>query len=86
VLALLNPSRKNTKRRLPLDTKSDKKGSIGETKEKSLENMSSDSVDLSLLPPHFLTRLHSFQLEGVSFALKRGGRVLICDEMGLGLR
>ena len=87
VLALLCPSlSRSTQRRLSFEKKKDKSESgLKEKAGDHKEGAVGDMVDLSLLPPHFLTRLHSFQLEGVSFALRRGGRVLICDEMGLGL-
>jgi SWI/SNF-related matrix-associated actin-dependent regulator 1 of chromatin subfamily A len=36
------------------------------------------------MPKELESQLLPFQREGVRFALKRGGRVLIADEMGLG--
>lgn len=39
---------------------------------------------LGRLPKKLLNALHPFQLEGVRFGLRRGGRCLIADEMGLG--
>lgn len=36
------------------------------------------------MPRSLLDSLLPFQREGVSFALKRKGRVLIADDMGLG--
>lgn len=39
---------------------------------------------LGKLPGSLRNALLPFQLEGVRFALRRGGRCLIADEMGLG--
>jgi hypothetical protein len=39
---------------------------------------------LSSLPASLYNALLPFQLEGVRFGLRRGGRCLIADEMGLG--
>nr|XP_010936358.1 DNA annealing helicase and endonuclease ZRANB3 isoform X1 [Elaeis guineensis] len=47
---------------------------------------SDEQVDelLGRLPKKLLDALHPFQLDGVKFGLRRGGRCLIADEMGLG--
>lgn len=39
---------------------------------------------ISELPKTLLSALLPFQLDGVCFGLRRGGRCLIADEMGLG--
>ena len=43
-----------------------------------------DSERYSSIPDSLQASLMKFQQEGVRFALRRGGRVLIGDEMGLG--
>lgn len=43
-----------------------------------------DSERYSNLPPKLQEKLMGFQREGIKFALKRGGRLLVGDEMGLG--
>ncbi|XP_059303669.1 uncharacterized protein LOC132055726 isoform X3 [Lycium ferocissimum] len=50
------------------------------------EHLPDEKVDelIRKLPKRLLDRLHPFQLEGVRFGLRRGGRCLIADEMGLG--
>ncbi|EPS62667.1 hypothetical protein M569_12124, partial [Genlisea aurea] len=50
------------------------------------EHLSEEKVDelLLKLPKSLLNSLLPFQLEGVRFGLRRGGRCLIADEMGLG--
>lgn len=50
------------------------------------EHLPDEKVDelISKLPKRLLDTLHPFQLEGVRFGLRRGGRCLIADEMGLG--
>lgn len=50
------------------------------------EHLPDEKVDelISKLPKRLLATLHPFQLEGVRFGLRRGGRCLIADEMGLG--
>ena len=42
------------------------------------------NLEDSRVPRSLLDSLLPFQREGVSFALKRKGRVLIADDMGLG--
>lgn len=39
---------------------------------------------LGKLPPHLKESLLPFQKEGVKYSLKRGGRCLLADEMGVG--
>ncbi|KAK6920937.1 HNH endonuclease [Dillenia turbinata] len=50
------------------------------------EHLSDEDVDglIAKIPTELLYALHPFQLEGVKFGLRRGGRCLIGDEMGLG--
>ncbi|BFG32841.1 hypothetical protein CerSpe_191140 [Prunus speciosa] len=50
------------------------------------EHLSDDKVDelIGKLPKNLLDALLPFQLDGVRFGLRRGGRCLIADEMGLG--
>ncbi|KAK3225853.1 hypothetical protein Dsin_005715 [Dipteronia sinensis] len=50
------------------------------------EHLSDEIVDemIGKLPKRLLDVLLPFQLEGVRFAMQRGGRCLIADEMGLG--
>ncbi|KAJ0049423.1 hypothetical protein Pint_16189 [Pistacia integerrima] len=50
------------------------------------EHLSDEIVDemLGKLPKRLFDVLLPFQLEGISFGLRRGGRCLIADEMGLG--
>ncbi|GMN54237.1 hypothetical protein TIFTF001_023365 [Ficus carica] len=50
------------------------------------EHLSDDEVDdlMGKLPKSLLEALLPFQLDGVKFGLRRGGRCLIADEMGLG--
>ncbi|XP_043725363.1 DNA annealing helicase and endonuclease ZRANB3 isoform X2 [Telopea speciosissima] len=50
------------------------------------EHLPDDVVDalIGSLPKTLLDSLFPFQLDGVRFALRRGGRCLIADEMGLG--
>ena len=50
------------------------------------EHLSDDKVDelIGMLPKTLLDALLPFQLDGVRFGLRRGGRCLIADEMGLG--
>lgn len=50
------------------------------------EHLSDDKVDelIGMLPKRLLDALLPFQLDGVRFGLRRGGRCLIADEMGLG--
>lgn len=50
------------------------------------EYLPDEKVDelLRNLPKKLLNALLPFQLEGVQFGLRRGGRCLIADEMGLG--
>ena len=43
-----------------------------------------DETLLSILPPHLASSLLPFQLDGVRFALSKGGRVHLADEMGVG--
>lgn len=49
-------------------------------------HLSDDEVDVLLgkLPKILREALLPFQLDGVKFGLRRGGRCLIADEMGLG--
>ncbi|KAK8306221.1 hypothetical protein V6Z12_D03G113400 [Gossypium hirsutum] len=51
-----------------------------------LGDVLSDDVDelITKLPETLLNSLLPFQLEGIKFGLRRGGRCLIADEMGLG--
>ncbi|KAL1531695.1 DNA helicase [Salvia divinorum] len=50
------------------------------------EHFPDEKVDklISELPKSFLNALLPFQVDGVRFGLRRGGRCLIADEMGLG--
>ncbi|KHG21543.1 Zinc finger Ran-binding domain-containing 3 [Gossypium arboreum] len=50
------------------------------------EHLSDEDVDelITKLPETLLNSLLPFQLEGIKFGLRRGGRCLIADEMGLG--
>ncbi|XP_042500157.1 DNA annealing helicase and endonuclease ZRANB3 isoform X2 [Macadamia integrifolia] len=50
------------------------------------EHLPDDVVDslIGSLPKTLLDSLFPFQLDGVRYALRRGGRCLIADEMGLG--
>lgn len=50
------------------------------------EHLPEEKVDevLMELPKSLLNALLPFQLDGVRFGLRRGGRCLIADEMGLG--
>jgi SNF2 family DNA or RNA helicase len=50
------------------------------------EHLSDDGVDglIRKLPKSLLDVLLQFQMDGLRFALRRGGRCLIADEMGLG--
>ncbi|XP_065878162.1 uncharacterized protein [Euphorbia lathyris] len=50
------------------------------------EHLSDEKVDelIGKLPRKMLDRLLPFQLDGIRFGLRRGGRCLIADEMGLG--
>lgn len=50
------------------------------------DHLPDEKVDelISELPKALLKSLLPFQLEGVHFGLRRGGRCLIADEMGLG--
>lgn len=50
------------------------------------EHLSDDEVDklIGKLPKSLLEVLLPFQLDGIKFGLRRGGRCLIADEMGLG--
>ncbi|KAI4329645.1 hypothetical protein MLD38_028010 [Melastoma candidum] len=50
------------------------------------EHLSEEKVDelIGRLPKKIVETLLPFQLEGVRFGLRRGGRCLIADEMGLG--
>ncbi|XVF11849.1 hypothetical protein REPUB_Repub08aG0062600 [Reevesia pubescens] len=50
------------------------------------EHLSEEDVDelIGKLPRTLLDALLPFQLEGIRFGLRRGGRCLIADEMGLG--
>lgn len=43
-----------------------------------------EEVNMSLMPPNLMEALLPFQRSGVEFAIKRGGKALICDDMGLG--
>ena len=43
-----------------------------------------DSERFDKLPSKLQERLMGFQREGIRFALRKGGRLLIGDEMGLG--
>jgi len=43
-----------------------------------------DSDRYSNMPAKLQEKLMGFQREGIKFALKRGGRLLVGDEMGLG--
>lgn len=46
--------------------------------------MPDDSDRYSNMPAKLQEKLMGFQREGIKFALKRGGRLLVGDEMGLG--
>ncbi len=46
--------------------------------------MPDDSDRYSNMPARLQEKLMGFQREGIKFALKRGGRLLVGDEMGLG--
>lgn len=50
------------------------------------EHFTDEEVDnlMGKLPKSLLDAFLPFQLDGVRFALQRGGRCLIADEMGLG--
>lgn len=50
------------------------------------EHLSDVEVEqmIEKIPPTLRERLLPFQLEGVRFGLRRGGKCLIADEMGLG--
>lgn len=50
------------------------------------EHLPDDKVDdlIAKLPKKLVDTLLPFQLDGVRFGLRRGGRCLIADEMGLG--
>ncbi|TYH80260.1 hypothetical protein ES332_D03G120800v1 [Gossypium tomentosum] len=50
------------------------------------EHLSDEDVDelITKLPETLFNSLLPFQLEGIKFGLRRGGRCLIADEMGLG--
>lgn len=50
------------------------------------EHLSDEVVEemIGKLPKRILDVLLPFQIEGVRFGLRRGGRCLIADEMGLG--
>ncbi|RHN66007.1 putative calcium/calmodulin-dependent protein kinase chromatin remodeling SNF2 family [Medicago truncatula] len=50
------------------------------------EHLNDDEVDglIGKLPKSLLDVLLPFQMDGLKFALRRGGRCLIADEMGLG--
>lgn len=50
------------------------------------EHLSDDEVDglIGKLPKTLTDVLLPFQMDGLRFALRRGGRCLIADEMGLG--
>lgn len=50
------------------------------------EHLSDEKVDklMEKLPKSLLEVLLPFQVEGVKYGLRRGGRCLIADEMGLG--
>jgi SNF2 family DNA or RNA helicase len=39
---------------------------------------------LEMVPPHILGNLYDYQKDGVAFAVSRGGRVMLADEMGVG--
>lgn len=39
---------------------------------------------LEMVPGHILENLYDYQKEGVAFAVSRGGRVMLADEMGVG--
>ena len=43
-----------------------------------------DTDRYSKMPAKLQEKLMGFQREGIKFALKRGGRLLVGDEMGLG--
>ena len=49
-----------------------------------IRSLEDDTCRLQRLPENIATALYEFQRAGVVFALGRGGRVLIGDEMGLG--
>lgn len=50
------------------------------------EHLPDDKVDelIAKLPKKILDALLPFQLDGIKYGLRRGGRCLIADEMGLG--
>ncbi|KAG5234189.1 DNA annealing helicase and endonuclease ZRANB [Salix suchowensis] len=50
------------------------------------EHFTDEKVDefIRMLPRKLLDALLPFQLDGLRFGLRRGGRCLIADEMGLG--
>lgn len=50
------------------------------------DHLTDEKVDelIKALPTKLLESLLPFQLEGVRFGLRRGGRCLIADDMGLG--
>lgn len=50
------------------------------------EHLSDEKVDelIAKLPRTLMNRLLHFQIDGLRFGLRRGGRCLIADEMGLG--
>lgn len=50
----------------------------------TMQNNCSFGQRYCTLPPKLTSTLHQFQIEGVQFCLKNGGRLLIGDEMGLG--
>lgn len=51
----------------------------------NLGNMDCDSILRARLSERLLRNLAEFQKEGVVFAYNNDGRVLIADEMGLGI-
>lgn len=46
--------------------------------------MGSDAYGVSMLPNLLLKSLYGFQKKGVEYAVRRFGRVLLGDEMGIG--